>query len=145
MRKNSKFAGFYMGLIFFLMYLPIAIVIIFSFNESRLPVRLTGFSLKWYQELLQDNAMLEALVNSLILELSGKRSDRNAGSRRPVKDPLEVQGSTGIYIHFTADDPGNHSGHGVDGLFLFAGSSLWNVDFAHRTYGVLCALYFDGG
>ena len=67
MRKNSKFAGFYMGLIFFLMYLPIAIVIIFSFNESRLPVRLTGFSLKWYQELLQDNAMLEALVNSLIL------------------------------------------------------------------------------
>ena len=56
-----------MGLIFFLMYLPIAIVIIFSFNESRLPVRLTGFSLKWYQELLQDNAMLEALVNSLIL------------------------------------------------------------------------------
>ena len=49
MRKNSKFAGFYMGLIFFLMYLPIAIVIIFSFNESRLPVRLTGFSLKWYQ------------------------------------------------------------------------------------------------
>lgn len=67
MRKNSKFAGFYMGLIFFLMYLPIAIVIIFSFNESRLPVRLTGFSLKWYQELLRDNAMLEALVNSLIL------------------------------------------------------------------------------
>ena len=67
MRKNSKFAGFYMGLIFFLMYLPIAIVIIFSFNESKLPVRLTGFSLKWYQELLQDNAMLEALVNSLIL------------------------------------------------------------------------------
>ncbi len=56
MRKNSKFAGSYMGLIFFLMYLPIAIVIIFSFNESRLPVGLTGFSLKWYQELLQSNA-----------------------------------------------------------------------------------------
>ena len=34
MKKNSRFAGFYMGLIFFLMYLPIAVVIVFSFNES---------------------------------------------------------------------------------------------------------------
>ena len=38
MKKNSRFAGFYMGLIFFLMYLPIAVVIVFSFNESKLPV-----------------------------------------------------------------------------------------------------------
>ena len=67
MKKNSRFAGFYMGLIFFLMYLPIAVVIVFSFNESKLPVRFTGFSLKWYQELIHDRAMLEALVNSLIL------------------------------------------------------------------------------
>ena len=29
MKKNSRFAGFYMGLIFFLMYLPIAIVYLF--------------------------------------------------------------------------------------------------------------------
>ena len=78
-------------------------------------------------------------------ELSGKRSDRNAGSRRPVKDPLEVQGSTGIYIHFTADDPGDHSGYGADGLFLSVESAFWNADFTHRTYGVLCTLYSDGG
>ena len=69
MKKNSRFAGFYMGLIFFLMYLPIAVVIVFSFNESKLPVKFTGFSLKWYQELIHDRAMLEALVNSLILGL----------------------------------------------------------------------------
>lgn len=47
------------------MYLPIAVVIVFSFNESKLPVRFTGFSLKWYQELIHDDAMLEALGNSL--------------------------------------------------------------------------------
>ena len=67
MKKSTKFEHFYMGLIFFLMYLPIAVVVIFSFNESRLPVKLTGFSLKWYQELIHDSAMLEALVNSLVL------------------------------------------------------------------------------
>ena len=67
MKKNSKLSRFYLGLIFVLMYLPIAVVIVFSFNESKLPVRFTGFSLKWYQELFSDSAMIEALGNSLFL------------------------------------------------------------------------------
>lgn len=67
MKKNSKFANFYLGLIFFLMYLPIGVVIVFSFNESKLPVRFTGFSMRWYQQLAGDSAMLEALGNSLLL------------------------------------------------------------------------------
>ena len=142
MKKNSKFAGFYMGLIFFLMYLPIAIVIIFSFNESRLPVRLTGFSLKWYQELSAGQCHAGSLGQQSDpwgFELSGKRSDRNAGSRRPVKDPLEVQGSTGIYIHFTADDPGDHSGYGADGLFLYAEPAFWNAD--SYSSDIRCSVY----
>lgn len=67
MKKNSKLSSLYMGIVFFLIYMPVAVVIIFSFNESKLPVRFTGFSLKWYQELLGDSAMIEALGNSLIL------------------------------------------------------------------------------
>ena len=39
MKKNSRFSGIYLGIIFFLMYLPVVVVIIFSFNESKLPVR----------------------------------------------------------------------------------------------------------
>ena len=66
-KKNSKLSGFYLGLIFVLMYLPITVVIVFSFNESKLPVRFTGFSLKWYQQLFSDSAMIEALGNSLFL------------------------------------------------------------------------------
>ena len=58
MKKNSKFAAFYMGVIFLLMYIPIAVVIVFSFNESKLPVSFTGFSLKWYQQLFADRDML---------------------------------------------------------------------------------------
>ena len=69
-KKNSKLSGFYLGLIFVLMYLPIAVVIVFSFNESKLPVRFTGFSLKWYQELFQDRDLIQALKNSLILAIS---------------------------------------------------------------------------
>ena len=48
-KKNPRFAGFYLGLMFFIMYLPIAVVVVFSFNESKLPVAFTGFSTIWYE------------------------------------------------------------------------------------------------
>ena len=70
MKKNSKLSGLYLGILFFLMYLPIGVVVVFSFNEARLPVRFTGFSMKWYQELFQDRDMIQALKNSLILAVS---------------------------------------------------------------------------
>lgn len=67
MKKNSKLSGLYLGIIFILMYLPVAVVVVFSFNESRLPVKFTGFSMKWYQELFADSTMIDALGNSLVL------------------------------------------------------------------------------
>ena len=70
MKKNSKFSGIYLGIVFVLMYLPIAVVVIFSFNDSKLPVAFTGFSLQWYEKLFHNRAMQEALVNSLILAVS---------------------------------------------------------------------------
>lgn len=70
MKKNSGFSKIYLGIIFFLMYLPIAVVVVFSFNESKLPVRFTGFSLQWYEKLFHNSAMMEALGNSLILGVS---------------------------------------------------------------------------
>lgn len=67
MKKSSKLSRIYLGIIFFLMYLPIGVVVVFSFNESKLPVAFTGFSMKWYESLFADSAMMEALGNSLIL------------------------------------------------------------------------------
>ena len=66
MKRSTRFEKIYLGIIFFLMYLPVAVVIIFSFNESKLPVRLTGFSFQWYEKLFADSAMMEALVNSIL-------------------------------------------------------------------------------
>ena len=50
-----------------ILYLPIAVVIFYSFNESRLTVEFTGFSLKWYEMLWRDRDMKEALLNSIVL------------------------------------------------------------------------------
>lgn len=53
-----------------LTYLPILVVVVFSFNESKLTSMWGGFSLKWYEELFRDEDMFEALLNSVILALS---------------------------------------------------------------------------
>lgn len=53
-----------------LTYLPIIVVVIYSFNESKLTSTWGGFSLKWYRELFRDEDMFEALLNSVILALS---------------------------------------------------------------------------
>jgi putrescine transport system permease protein len=52
-----------LGLAF--LYLPIAILVIYSFNASRLVTVWGGWSVRWYIELLNDTAMLEAAWNSL--------------------------------------------------------------------------------
>ena len=52
------------------MYLPIFLVIIYSFNENRLSSVWSGFSLRWYTELFRDRSMFEALRNSAVLALT---------------------------------------------------------------------------
>ena len=57
----------YTALILIFMYAPIAVLILFSFNESNSTSVFSGFSLKWYIELFNDGETLKALYNTLIL------------------------------------------------------------------------------
>jgi spermidine/putrescine transport system permease protein len=59
----------YMGLMFFLMYLPIGVLTFYSFNDSAYSADWQGFTFKWYVELLQDARILNALSNSLVVAL----------------------------------------------------------------------------
>ena len=61
---------FYIGIIFFLLYIPIAVLIIFSFNESGSLAEFSGFTLDWYKELFRDEEALRSLLNSLILAIT---------------------------------------------------------------------------
>ena len=66
MKVLSKF---YMAIIFLLLYAPILLVIVFSFNEAESLSEFTNFSFIWYKELFHDETALAALRNSLILAL----------------------------------------------------------------------------
>jgi spermidine/putrescine transport system permease protein len=54
-------------LVFAFLYIPILLLIVFSFNSSRLNIRWEGFSLKWYGALLENAQLLGAFKNSLIV------------------------------------------------------------------------------
>ena len=66
-RKKLNWSILYLVIVLVITYLPIVMVVIFSFNESKLTVSWNGFSLKWYEALFKDKGIREALVNSLIL------------------------------------------------------------------------------
>lgn len=57
----------YIGLILVLLYAPIATLIVLSFNASKTRAKWGGFTLKWYGELFQNKAIMNALSNTLII------------------------------------------------------------------------------
>jgi putrescine transport system permease protein len=63
--KSSWFTRSTLLLGFAFLYLPMIILIIYSFNENRLVTVWSGFSLKWYGELFRDKQMIDAAKVSL--------------------------------------------------------------------------------
>jgi len=60
MKRNSAFLLSALGLGYVFLYLPVLLLIVFSFNESRLVTVWAGFSTKWYGELLRNQRILDA-------------------------------------------------------------------------------------
>lgn len=64
MKKLSKV---YMGLVMAFLYLPIGVLIFFSFNESKSRSNFTGFTLDWYRKLFSNDVILDSLRTTLII------------------------------------------------------------------------------
>lgn len=59
----------YLFIIFLFLYSPIVTLIIFSFNESKTMGKWTGFTLKWYKELFNNNRLMSALYYTILIAL----------------------------------------------------------------------------
>ena len=68
--KKIKISNVWIFCVLLFIYLPIFLVILYSFNESRLSSVWGGFSLTWYQALFKNRSLFSALKNSLILALN---------------------------------------------------------------------------
>lgn len=60
-------ARLYLTVIYLLMFSPIIVMVLFSFNESKTGYQWTGFGLHWYHELMGNAAMIKAAWHSVLL------------------------------------------------------------------------------
>ena len=67
MKRGTILKRVYMVAVFGFMYIPIAVLIAFSFNESKSRSVWAGFSFKWYQNLFQNDMILKSLGVSLAI------------------------------------------------------------------------------
>lgn len=54
-------------MVFAFLYIPIALLVVFSFNSSKLNIRWEGFTTKWYEALLANKVLVTAFENSLVV------------------------------------------------------------------------------
>ena len=71
--KRKRFGGSALAIhsivMFLFLWMPILLVVFFSFNESRYLAQFTGFSLGWYEEMFADDQTMVALWNSLFVAM----------------------------------------------------------------------------
>lgn len=67
MKKRNTLKNLYIILVYLFLFLPIFVIILFSFNTSSLNIVFEGFTLNWYKEMIGNTYLLDALKNTLIV------------------------------------------------------------------------------
>lgn len=68
-RSNKLYQHIYIILVFVFLYLPILMIVFYSFNEARTGSMWMGFTLDWYRKLFNDTDTITAFKNSLTIAL----------------------------------------------------------------------------
>lgn len=66
-REKKLFARIYAFLMYLFLYLPIIVMIVFSFNDSKYKGSWQGFTFRWYEELFRDRDILSSVYTTLIV------------------------------------------------------------------------------
>ena len=66
MKKLSKL---YVALVLMFLYVPIFVLIVFSFNESKSRSVFSGFTLEWYERLFHNDIIISSLINTIIIAI----------------------------------------------------------------------------
>ena len=145
MRKTNRFLTI---LMFVFLYLPMAVLVVASFNTGKNITQFEGFTLQQYVRLFQDdkllgllgNSMLIAVLSSLIATVFGTLSAVGINNLKPKMRNF-VMGLTNIPM----TNPDIVTGVSLSLLFVFVGSNLlgqkeslnfWTLLIAHVTFSL---------
>lgn len=67
MKHNKFLDNLCLWIVFCFLFLPILVLVVFSFNTSKLNIVFEGFTVRWYYELFNNPMLLEALWNTLLV------------------------------------------------------------------------------
>lgn len=68
--KHRKLKNLFLGLVLFFLYLPIIILIVYSFNSSKMNIIFENFTFSWYKNLFDNKELLEAFMNTMIIAVT---------------------------------------------------------------------------
>ena len=63
----KKLGKIYLALVLFFLYIPIFVLIVFSFNETKSRSVFSGFTLDWYVRLFNNRIIISSLINTIII------------------------------------------------------------------------------
>ncbi|MBR5512384.1 MAG: ABC transporter permease [Ruminococcus sp.] len=63
----KKIGKIYLGLVLFFLYVPIFVLIVFSFNETKSRSVFSGFTFDWYIRLFNNRIIISSLINTIII------------------------------------------------------------------------------
>ena len=148
MKKNSFWANFYMFMVFFFLFAPIVVMILFSFNAGKSTSVFEGFSLGWYGELISNESILEAVRNTLLLAITSSVISTALGTLAAYG--INKMRSSGVrttlmtITQIPMINPEIITGFSFTLLFVFVGAllhlsetfSFWTMLIAHVTFSL---------
>ncbi len=69
MKLNKILQTVFISTVFLILYFPIFIIILLSFNESQTGDALSGFTINWYIEIFKDKSLYTSILNSLVVAI----------------------------------------------------------------------------
>ena len=147
MKKNTFLANFYMFMVFFFLFAPIVVMILFSFNAGKSTSVFEGFSLYWYKEMISNEAILEAVRNTLLLAVTSSVISTVLGTLAAYginKMRSGVRTTLMTVTQIPMINPEIITGFSFTLLFVFVGAllhvsetfSFWTMLIAHVTFSL---------
>ena len=143
----KTFGKIYTALVFVLLYTPILLLMLFSFNSTKNTVHFTGFTLKWYGELFSNNNLLHLLLNTVIIAVIASVVATVLGTMAAVgihRMKKRMQNFILTVTNVPMTNPDIVTGVSLALLFVFIGGMMknnnvlgfWTLLIAHITFGL---------
>ncbi len=142
MKKLSKI---YLGLVLFFLYVPIFVLIVFSFNTTKSRTVMSGFTFDWYIKLFRNEIIMESLCNTIIIAVIASITATILGTAAAIgiNNMKKVPKAIVMNItNFPIINPEIVTGVSLMLLFVFFAARMnfefgfWTLLIAHITFSV---------